>query len=664
MKEPDPKVLGQILLLQSAISVAANSMTMGEQTCHILRAVPGLIASALRINGKVVAMAPLGVAPLEVFLDRSRQDDAYLADDEALRLIEVLPAQTARAVYGALILAVSDREAFDPYVPYVQNTANMIALVVENWAQAQELQSLNANLELQVTERTKELKESEERYRLVVQASNEGIWDWDLMTDNVYYSHRWKEMLGYADDELENKLQTWKRLIHPDDLPVALKDLEKHFQENKPYSHTLRYLHKDGSWRWIHSNGFALRDDAGKPYRMIGNHRDITEQKIAEDALKRAKETAEAANQAKDQFIAVLSHELRTPLTPALAAAAALVLQTELPGDVLADLRMIYRNVDLEAKLIDDLLDVTRISRGKIELHHEVVDLHACFRSALGICQREIEDKRLGLSLRLHAAQHHVWADPARLQQVFWNLLKNAVKFSPEQGTISVKTTNIDGKLHLEISDTGSGITPEVLPRIFNVFEQGEQSKLRQFGGLGLGLSIAKAVVELHNGTLTAASEGRDKGATFSLELAVIPVAAESPTTPTPAVAPCGTCAQRILLVDDNSDTLRILSKLLQKWGYIVTTADCVQSALDQTKKRPFDLLVSDLGLPDGSGLDIMKSVKKLYGLRGLAISGFGTEDDIRQSRSAGFEEHLVKPVNFQVLQRAIEQIAPGCPVV
>lgn len=572
--------------------------------------------------------------------------------------IEVLPAQTVRATYGALILAISDHDAFSPYAPYLQNMANLIALVVENWSQAQELQSLNRNLEDQVLERTRELKESEERYRLVIQASNEGIWDWDLKTNYVYYSHRWKEMLGYADAELDNVFHTWEDLIHPDDLKIARQFLKEHFEENKPFVHTSRYQHKDGSLRWIEANGFALRDEEGKPYRMIGNHRDITEEKLAEAALKQAKERAEAANQAKDQFIAVLSHELRTPLTPVIAAAAALAEQEELPEDVRTDLEIIRRNVELEAKLIDDLLDITRISRGKIQLHHEVVDVHACFRSALEICQKVIQDKHLNISLRLEADQPHVWADPARLQQVFWNLLKNAVKFTPEHGRISVKTANTDGRLQFEISDTGSGINPEVLPRIFNIFEQGEKSRTRQFGGLGLGLSIAKSVVEQHHGTLTASSEGKNKGATFTLELTSIPAATEHATPLGSTPAPCRKSARRILLVDDNADTLRILSRLLQKWGYVVTTATCVQSAFEQAERKQFDLLVSDLGLPDGSGLDIMKHVKKRYGLRGLAISGFGTDDDVRQSRDAGFEEHLIKPVSFPVLQKAVEQIA------
>ena len=384
---------------------------------------------------------------------------------------------------------------------------------------------------------------------------------------------------------------------------------------------------------------------------------EIAERKRIQESLKQAKEEAETANQAKDQFIAVLSHELRTPLTPVLLSSAAMEGEEALPEGVRSELGVIRRNVELEMKLIDDLLDVTRISHGKIQLHQEVLDAHACLRNALEICRSKINEKHLNLSLRLEAEEPKVWADSARLQQVFWNLLRNAVKFTPEGGEVSIRSRNIGGRLRMEFSDTGVGIDPAVLPRIFNAFEQAEQSKMRHFGGLGLGLSIAKAVVELHHGTLTAFSEGNDKGATFTLELATVPEVKAPPVSPgAPPLSQSG--SKTILLVEDNVDTLRILAKMLQKWGYTVRTAESVQSALEEAAKEPFDLLVSDIGLPDGSGLEIMQQTQKLYGVSGIAISGFGTEEDISQSREAGFREHLVKPVSIQDLHAAVQRIA------
>jgi len=375
-----------------------------------------------------------------------------------------------------------------------------------------------------------------------------------------------------------------------------------------------------------------------------------------EAALKQAKEAAEAANRAKDQFIAVLSHELRTPLTPVLTAVTLLRSHEALPEEIRSDFEVIHRNVELEAKLIDDLLDVTRISRGVIELHSEDVDVHACLMKSLEICRSEIGQKAIEVSLSLRARDFHVWADSARLQQVFWNLLKNAVKFTPHEGRISIRSINLDKWLKIEVADTGVGIEPDLLPRIFNAFEQGETTSTRRFGGLGLGLSIAKAVVELHNGSLTAYSAGRNKGAVFAVALETMGHAAGAPVASVAALTRTDK-GRKILLVEDHADTLHILSRLLQKWGYRVECADCVAKALELAQGESFDILISDIGLPDGSGLDIMRQMKERYGLRGIALSGFGTDEDLRQSHAAGFDQHLTKPIGVGGLRAAVERI-------
>jgi signal transduction histidine kinase/ActR/RegA family two-component response regulator len=368
---------------------------------------------------------------------------------------------------------------------------------------------------------------------------------------------------------------------------------------------------------------------------------------------------AREANRAKDQFIAVLSHELRTPLTPVLATIASMQADKRLSSELQDDLKVIRRNVELEARLIDDLLDLTRISKGKIELQLEVVDANEILREAAGICRTDIAEKSLDLVLELSAKHHWVKGDATRLQQVFWNLIKNAVKFTAPQGRIVLESYNEGEEAFcVKVSDTGIGIEAEILPRIFMAFEQGRSSITRQFGGLGLGLAISKALVEQHHGKLSASSSGRDKGATFVVSI---------PTTRDPPQAnayhaprlvhPAPARVIRALLVEDHRDTARVMAKLLRGNGYDVDAAATFTEATNLLKSKPYDVMVSDIGLPDGSGLDLMRHARASQNLVGIALSGFGMEHDIRRSKEAGFSVHLTKPLNFQLLVEAIERL-------
>ena len=315
--------------------------------------------------------------------------------------------------------------------------------------------------------------------------------------------------------------------------------------------------------------------------------------------------------------------------------------------------------MELEARLIDDLLDLTRISKGKVQLSLEIVDAHTLLRTALEIYHAEIEQKHLRLRLDLAAGKVHMQADPARLQQIFWNLIKNAVKFTPKGGQIWVSTSNDAGdQLRVEISDTGFGIKPGSLPKIFDAFEQGGSAQL---GGLGLGLAISKAFVEAHKGTITAESAGPNKGAKFTL---IFPTCEKADDQVAPAAAPKMPRRQtmRILLVEDHEDTNRSLTRLLRRRGYHVQSAVNVQSALDLSAKEEFDVLISDLGLPDGSGIDLMQTLHSKRPILGIALTGFGMEDDIRKSHAAGFKHHLVKPIDLNKLDSLIQEGAAALP--
>jgi PAS domain S-box-containing protein len=376
--------------------------------------------------------------------------------------------------------------------------------------------------------------------------------------------------------------------------------------------------------------------------------------------LKEAKEAAEAASRAKDDFLAVLSHELRTPLTPVLAIVTALQGRHEVPEELRPTMELIRRSVELEARLIDDLLDVTRIARGKMPLSREVVDAHALDpRSDRDLPQRDLR-QQLRLGLRLEAPRSHVHADPARLQQVLWNLIKNAVKFTPAGGAVTISTRNEGepGRLVIEVNDTGIGIEPEAQPKIFNAFEQGDQGTTRQFGGLGLGLAISRALVRAHDGSLTVRSPGRGQGATFRVELATVPAPIPRAGIAPPSEPPAPQrLALKILLVEDDSATRGVMTRILRQQGYQVTAAATLREALEAGLGEEFDLLISDIGLPDGTGLDLMRELRAKRPVRGIALTGYGMDEDIRKSRAVGFAAHLTKPLDFRKLEATIQNV-------
>ena len=381
-----------------------------------------------------------------------------------------------------------------------------------------------------------ELRESEGRCRLAMEAAGLGFWDWHIGR-TVKWSPENNRMLGIPPEIQEGSFELFLSYIDHRDRDVFQRALERAKEERVDFEAEFHSSGLDGEVRWLLGHGRAYYDEqTGHPVRMIGVIRNITERKRFEEQLRAnqeelqsalaeaelAREQAEAAGRAKDQFLAILSHELRTPLTPVLMAVSAIGAEKGLSSEVVDALDMIQRNIKVEAQLIEDLLDLTRITRNKLELHLEQVDVHLAIEHALKTCRSDIEAKSLRLSLKLSAEKSVVLGDFARLQQVFWNLIKNAVKFTAEGGEIRIQSRNKDEQLVIEVSDTGVGIVPELLTRIFNPFEQGLADPVRQLGGLGLGLAISKAAADAHHGRLIARSEGKDQGATFLLELATV----------------------------------------------------------------------------------------------------------------------------------------------
>ena len=374
--------------------------------------------------------------------------------------------------------------------------------------------------------------------------------------------------------------------------------------------------------------------------------------------LEEAYAVAKDANARKDQFLARLSHELRTPLTPILAAVSAPDLARADAAELEETFRLIRRNVELEARLIDDLLDITRISHGKLELDLRAADVHDLIHHALDICRPTAQAKGVELSSALEARHHTARADGARIQQVFWNLLNNAIKFTPAGGTVRIGTRDAaDGRLEVEVADTGMGITPERQGRIFNAFEQGDAQVTREYGGLGLGLAICKALVEAHGGTISASSPGLGQGSVFRVALAA---SGDQSSTSAEAPAPPPEQAKgswAVLLVEDHMDSARILVRLMQRRGYRVFHASSVAEAEALYRREPVDVIVSDLGLPDGNGLDLIKTLQTVRPAPSIVLSGYGEAETQASSLEAGVQEHLTKPVEWPRLEAAIQRI-------
>ncbi len=374
---------------------------------------------------------------------------------------------------------------------------------------------------------------------------------------------------------------------------------------------------------------------------------------------------AEAESEAKDRFIAVLSHELRTPLTP--VAAGIDLIEGELRNHAGASdspairdaFGMVRRNLEMETTLINDLLDVSSAVHGKLDLDLDLVDLAEVLRQSLPLFQEQIAQKNIALDIQVRNDRTLVIGAAIRLHQVINNLVGNALKFTPEHGRIDLELEGGSDSLRLSVKDSGCGIDAESLERIFQPFEQGDRRLMESRAGLGLGLTIARTIAESHHGKLTAESAGRGHGAVFTLELPLAEQQRRSRSverSQATFMADTDEVKPRILLVEDHSDTLRTFAALLRKAGYAVETAETIREA--ELLFSACDVLVTDLGLPDGNGYDLMDRFKAHGGTYGIAVSGFGQEEDVARSRRSGFSKHLTKPIDINELKSALHEFS------
>jgi PAS domain S-box-containing protein len=504
----------------------------------------------------------------------------------------------------------------------------------------------------------KALRESEARFRNLADNMAQFAWIADSHGAISWYNRRWFEYTGETMETMQG--WGWQTVHHPDHVDRVTKKFKKYIQEGTDWEDVFPLRGSDGEFRWFLSRAYPVRDGSGRILSWFGTNTDITE-------LRAAREAAERANHSKDDFLAALSHELRTPLNPVLLIASEAAGNADLPTEVRNDFATIARNAALEAQLIDDLLDLTRITHGKIALKLQPTDIHAIIRDVVETVTGEIEQKKIHLELKLPLRQAVIMGDAIRLQQVFWNIIRNAVKFTSPGGKVTISSQPIseNKSVRIQISDNGIGMTTAEIGRLFNAFAQGDHSGptgSHRFGGLGLGLAISHALVELHSGQITAQSDGPHTGSLFTVDL---PISSKPSVPPfsegrsdSPHFRTASSHRMRILLVEDHEPTRIALNQLLLRRHCEVATAGSLGEARELSRKATFDLLISDLGLPDGDGCALMEDMRNRYGLTGIALTGYGMEEDVERCKRAGFSTHLIKPLRIQALDEALSHMA------
>jgi PAS domain S-box-containing protein len=511
------------------------------------------------------------------------------------------------------------------------------------------------NMQETLERKDRELKDSMLRWQYAVEYAGDGLWDWNLISNEVFFSSRWKSILGYTEAEIKNTLAEWEIRAHPDDLSGCRREIQRHLEGEAPFyqiEHRLRC--KDGTYKWILARGKIIEwDEQGRPQRIIGTHTDISERKRNEDALK------EAARR-KDEFLAMLGHELRNPLAPIRNANQVLKMTAGITPQARLSCEMIERQLLHLGRIVDDLLNVSRIAKGKITLQKEPLDWAGLIRVTTEDFRCEIETQGILLMLDLPDHPVRVLGDSVRLAQIVTNLLNNARKFTDSGGRIQLQLRELPESKTAEfsITDSGIGMTPETLDRIFEPFAQGETDVSRSRGGLGLGLTLVKGWLSLHGGEIQAFSEGLGKGSKFVLRLPLTEEAAK------PAKSGTNTEAarmHRVLIIEDNMDAADSLRMYLELLGQRVHVAEDGETGVREARIFKPDVLLCDIGLPGGmDGYAVARTLRSDGDLKNIfmaAMTGYGQEDDKRKAREAGFDRHITKPADPDEIRKLLAEV-------
>jgi PAS domain S-box-containing protein len=560
----------------------------------------------------------------------------------------------------------------DEFIEQIQDVQQRVAEIQQDASQLPSLQKsrLTESLE-RLTAALRDLQVAEEAIRLLlsaVQQSRDSIIITTAQIDLpgpeiVYVNPAFTEMTGYASEEVLGKTPRLLQGPHTD--RELLKDLRQHLIDGVPFHGEAINYRKDGAEYYVEWNITPIQDTQQTITHFVAIQRDITDRKRLEQEreclLKQeqaARNEAEVANRAKDEFLAMLSHELRTPLTPVLGWAKMLRTKRLPEAKRQEALDAIEQNAKRQAQLVDDLLDLSQIVQGKLTLNLALVPLTTPITAALETVHLSAEAKSIQVKSQLNPDLGPVMGDAGRLQQVFWNLLSNAIKFTPEQGQIQVELEQVEQSAQITVADSGQGIQPEFLPFVFNRFRQQDSSITRQFGGLGLGLSICRQLVEAHGGTIAADSAGEGKGATFTVRLPLISQSAASTPAALPTQQSTSLKGTQVLVVDDEPFTLQFITFALEEAGATVTAVTSGKAALQALRRSTFDVLISDIGMREMDGYALIQQIRSAspqnQKLPAIALTAHATEENSQKALSAGFHQHLAKPIEPEALISAI----------
>ena len=645
---PDEILFGASRILGATLGASRAGFGVvdaGRDTMHIAR--------DWHAEGVASLSGAINLRQFGKFVDRLKAGHPVVVDDVR---------KDTRTESAATVLAAMNSTALI-YLPVIED-GELAALMYINCAGPRSWSADDIELVREVAERTRTASErlrneialaaSEAKLSTIANAMPQMVWSTLPDGYHDYYNAQWYDFTGTVTGQTDG--EGWAAMFHPEDRETAWKRWEHSLATGDTYEVHYRLRHRSGAWRWVLGRALPVMDDGGRIIRWMGTCTDIHDQKLAENELR-------AANQRKDEFLAMLAHELRNPLAPISTAAQVMRVRYHDPDYVRRASDIIGRQVKHMTDLVDDLLDVSRVTRGLVQMDKTPVDLKLVVNSALEQARPLVEARHHALSVHVGSAPAWVSGDKTRLVQAVSNLLNNAAKYTQQHGRIDLSLGVAAGLAILTVTDNGSGIASTLLPQVFDLFTQGERTPDRAQGGLGLGLALVRSIAAHHGGTVGAHSEGLGRGSTFTLTLplAAAPAAFDAAGQhPQPADA----APRRVVVVDDNRDAGVSLAAALESRGHEVRLFEDAESLL-AADSGPVDAYVLDIGLPRIDGYQLARRLRQAGPCPQallIALTGYGQAHDFTLSKAAGFDHHLVKPADLDALERLLRAGPAAAP--